>query len=159
MRAQQICDETPDKIVCCALSCQNGVLVEPINGCCHQKRRSPHFSRKLREGFLVKKRWPCTTQLSYTAPQHLPRSPNYTAHHSTYTADIHHIRASVSFSLISKAGVGLAGVGGMHPSAGFVRVRALYRLRVLCVSKRSRCGAVGILAWDPSAGFLRVEWL
>ena len=133
------------------------------------------------------------TPFTYTAPQHLPCSP--TPHHSTYTADMHHIHASIVFSLVSKGGVGLAGVGGMHPSAGFVRVRALslwrhawfqrgrrtpcrFRasrsalavapcefstspanpLRVSCVLKCCRCGAVRILN-EPSAGFVRVETL
>ena len=81
-----------------------------------------------------------TAPLTYTTPQHLPRPP--TPHHSTYTADIHHVQASILLSLISKAGVGLAGVGGMHPSAGFVRVGALslWRRANSKARRRTLCG-------------------
>ena len=132
------------------------------------------FSRKHREGFLVKKRWRCTHHGTRTLHVHhttVPTHRSLTPHHSTYIAHVHHTTAFTPFaytttqhrffffSLISKAGVGLAGVGGMHPSAGLVRVEALslwrpanskLRLRTgcgLCVSKRSRGGAVRILSW------------
>ena len=137
------------------------------------------FSRKLCEGFLVKKRPPCTHHYTYTAhlhcatafahiappapltyitPQHSHRlhTARYCTHHYTYTAHLHRATAFAHIAFTSpsifsfcKTGVGSSGIVGAHP------------LRVSCASHRSRCGAVRILKTrvEPSAGIVRVESL
>ena len=107
------------------------------------------FSRKHREGFLVKKRLPCLHQSTYTAHIHCtkytpaPTQPTY----STYIVTPHRVHQiahtdSIVFYLISQPGLGLAGVGGVHPSAGMVRVEtlSLWRRANFQARGRSLCG-------------------
>ena len=138
------------------------------------------FSRKHREGFLVKKgclshtttpihrsRAPCHSLLSaYTARR------VYTCYTTASTLLTHTtptpltIRRSI-FSYTSKAGVGLASLGAANPlrvscsRCGAVQISTSSGEPSAGVDICSRCGAVRISTSPaaPSAGFVRVETL